>query len=507
MKIFSIGDSITHGFMSFAAARTDASYATLIAGILEATPYRILSNWPHGGFPLNLEVLMRSLEKKYGSDIFGPIEWLKAINTIRKHMDKVESYYERGKGKAGAAQPEGDTYYHNIAVFGMRIADAWGVNAKLCKQIIAKAKGHGDALFSWPNAPFYRAMNKVLNPSQQPEYDQLSALDWLAAHVEGLADSDEEPGVENLLLWLGNNNVLGTVLSLTPKQSETVSGKWPHELSHSDRERQGWNFWHPDHFDAEFNELMNRVDTIMGSHPTSADWRVFVANVPHVTIAPLAKGFGPTTTYADDRGGATRSSIYYKYYAYFFLREKDIHSGLWPYLTQHRARSIDLAVDAYNASIRRTIERLNTSHETGGGRQRYFLIDANRALSDLAWKRNNGNPPYELPPALAYLDPPVNTKFYHATRNGKLVQGGLFGLDGVHPSIIGQGLVAHEFLKTMQAAGVRDSDGRLVDPDRLDWPAIVKSDLLYSDPIGLMPEVYEHADMMNLVKMLANAWG
>ena len=103
MKLFSIGDSITQGFMSFAAARTDASYSTLVARTLGADPYRIPTNWPHGGFPLNLEILMRSLENKYGNDIFGPIEWLRAVNTIRKYMDKVERYYERGKGKTGAA--------------------------------------------------------------------------------------------------------------------------------------------------------------------------------------------------------------------------------------------------------------------------------------------------------------------------------------------------------------------------------------------------------------------
>ena len=504
MKLFSIGDSITQGFMSFAAARTDACYSTLIARILGADPYRIPTHWSHGGFPLNLETLMRSLESKFGSDIFGPIEWLQAVNTIRKYMDTVERFYERGKGKVGAPHPGGDEYFHNIAVFGLRIADAWGVDAHLCKQMIRKTRGHGDEWFSWPNAPFYRAVNTVLNPSQQAAYEKLSPLGWMETHVKGLPDSDEQPGVENLVCWLGNNNVLGTVLSLKPNQTTPVDGRWPHQLSHSDRERHGWNFWHPDHFAAEYRELMDRIDAIMRTNPSGTDWKVFVANVPHVTIAPLAKGFGPTTVYEDTVDGRTRRSVYYKYYAYFFIRERDIHTGLWPFLTQHRARSIDLAIDAYNAGITRTIERLNDDHQGSGDRQRYFLVDANRALSEMAWKRNNGNPTYALPPALRYMDPPVNTKFYHATRDGRLVQGGLFGLDGVHPTVIGQGLVAHEFLKTMKAAGVTDAGGQVVDPDGLDWEAIVGDDLLYTDPIGLMAEVYEHGDMMNLIRMLAN---
>ena len=507
MKLFCIGDSITQGFMSFAAACTDACYSTLIARMLGADPYHIPTDWPHGGFPLNLEVLMRRLERKFDSDVSGPVEWLQAVNTIRRYMDTVERYYERGKGKVGAAHPAGTVYFHNIAVFGMRIADAWGLNADLCKQVIRKTRGRGDEWFSWPNAPFYRAVNTVLNPSQRAAYDHLSPLGWLETHIQGMPDSGEEPGVENLILWLGSNNVLGTVLTLKPHQSHSVDGKWPHQLGHVDRERHGWNFWHPDHFAAEYRELMDQVDALMRQNSAGIDWKVFVANVPHVTIAPLAKGFGPTTVIEDTIDDRSRRSVYYKYYAYFFLREKDIHTGLWPFLTQHRARNIDLAIDAYNASIRDGIERLNRQHQKNGGRQRYFLVDASRALTELAWKRNSGNPPYGLPRALDFLDPPVNTKYYHATRDGRLVQGGIFSLDGVHPTIIGQGLVAYEFLKIMQSAGVRDSGNRVVDPDGLDWKTIVENDRLYSDPIRLISEVYEHSDLMNLIRMLANLWG
>ena len=387
MRLFSIGDSITQGFMSFAAARTDASYSTLIANQLGADPYQIPADWRHGGLPLDLEIIMRRLEKKFGSDIFGPVEWLRAVNTIRKYMDTVEGYYERGKGKAGAPHHSKADYFHNIAVFGLQLADAWSIDARLCKQIIKKTRGHGDEWFSWPNAPLYRALNIVLNPSQKKEFDTLSPLGWLEAHVQGLPESPEAPGVENLILWLGSNNVLGTVLSLQPHQTTLADGKRPHRLSHVERKKHGWNFWHPDHFEAEYLELAQRVDAIMRNNPSGVDWKVFVANVPHVTIAPLAKGFGPTAVYEDAQGERTRRSVYYKYYAYFFIREKDIHNGLWPFLTQQRARNIDLAINAYNESIRKTLARLNHEHKSRSGRQRYFLVDASRVLADMAWKR------------------------------------------------------------------------------------------------------------------------
>ncbi len=77
MKLFTIGDSISQGFMSLAAARTELSYATLVARCLGLTPgsdaYPI-PLWGAGGLPLNIENLLRSLQRRYGSDIRGPIE-------------------------------------------------------------------------------------------------------------------------------------------------------------------------------------------------------------------------------------------------------------------------------------------------------------------------------------------------------------------------------------------------------------------------------------------------
>jgi hypothetical protein len=61
----------------------------------------------------------------------------------------------------------------------------------------------------------------------------------------------------------------------------------------------------------------------------------------------------------------------------------------------------------------------------------------------------------------------------------------LSSLDGVHPSAIGHGLLAYEFLKVMRDAGV-------VDDVQLDWDAIFKSDRLYSEPIIIMQEIYQH---------------
>ena len=65
----------------------------------------------------------------------------------------------------------------------------------------------------------------------------------------------------------------------------------------------------------------------------------------------------------------------------------------------------------------------------------------------------------------------------------RLVQGGLFSLDGMHPTITGYGLVAETVLREMRAAGVQAEL-------ELDWDAIVAADTLLNDPPGLLSDLH-----------------
>lgn len=506
MKLFAIGDSLTQGFMSGAAAQANQSYVKLVADVLQATPFHVCDYWPRGGIPLNIENLLRDLEKRFGTDVSGPIEWPLAINAISNFLDSLENYWENEEGRATQKYPIAHDYFHNSAVWGMRIADAWNLNAKLSKELIEIDKGtQGDGWFALPSAPFYRTVNRLLNPQQQPACEELTALDWLNEHVTNSKLSGNTGGVENLILWLGNNNVLGTALSLKPNQTTVVTkgGKQylPHELSHKEREflengdARNWNLWHPDHFAAEYEELFKRVDATMRNNPQDVDWKVFVANVPHVTIIPLIKGLGDKFVIKKD--GKSVEQVYFKYYGYFFLEEEALEAG-WNYLTLQDALFIDNSIDEYNKSINAIINAYNKDH----GKQRYFLIDINDALSKLAWKRNNGMPTYDLPSPLKFRYPQVNTKYYNAAFNGKknvLKDGGIFSLDGVHPTAIGQGIIATEFLNVMATAGVAPANWSL------DWESpngIIQSDSLYQMPIALVKELYQHNELLDLFKRL-----
>ena len=58
--------------------------------------------------------------------------------------------------------------------------------------------------------------------------------------------------------------------------------------------------------------------------------------------------------------------------------------------------------------------------------------------------------PYPLPPELARLQPTPDTRFLTADGNGGRATGGLFSLDGVHPTTVAYGIVAQELIAIME---------------------------------------------------------
>jgi hypothetical protein len=495
MKLYTNGDSIAQGFMSLAAARTELSFSTLIArcfGLAPGVDY-LLPAWGAGGIPINIERLLRTLERLYGSDISGVIEWPSAVVTINQMMDEVEDYYERGPGNIALPQAGPTQWFPNVAVAGFTIADAWLVTPRWCLRRIASEEAErglfteaGDGFFALPNRRFERTAHAVLNPSRSSDFNDFSQLQWLKFHVE-------REGIENVLLWLGSNNALGTVVRL--RIAETGSAP-KHPLEMTVDERNPYNLWTPQHFEDEYDELLRRVHEILSSDANrTPDCKVFVATVPPVTIAPLAKGVGGELRVPDPFGVVQPSAIYYEYYTFVIFGLDYARRG--HRLTQAEALHIDRYIAQYNASIRSLVDKYNTLSEEAGRGVQYIIVDIANQLLRLAFKRNNGQPTYPMPPEV--LDkasqlgrPVVSTAYYHVDRRGVLQAGGVFSLDGVHPTAIGQGLIAHEFIQTLEQSGVAI-------PRRLDWDAIFASDSLYANPISLMPELYENTRLADML--------
>lgn len=480
MKLFTIGDSISQGFMSGGAAKPQFCYNTLIADVLDDKNYNYLQWEPEYHLKVDLELILRTLEKRFGSNIRF-LEWVQALRCINEILDTAEDYFERGEGKLGKPIDGVGDYFHSVAVEGMDVADSWLVTPNLCKSVIDDYKNkdaRSDNFFGTASDSFYRNAYRVLNPKgtdTESKFGSYSALRWLDHH-------SENEGIENLIIWLGANNALGTIINLDIKQSKG-DGE-PMKVSRVERQ-ENWNLWHPDDFRLEYQEMMGKVDQSMRKN-NSKDWKVFVGNVPLITIAPVIRGLGERREVDEEDG---RKALYFQYYSYFPIKSADLAKRTGRYLKFSEALYIDKVIKQFNKIIDDVINSMNTKH----GSQRYYIVDICKSMREMAWKRNFGKPTYKLPSELEFLHPQPNAKYYHCTRSGKIESGGFFSLDGVHPSQLGQGLIAWEFLKIMKAA----RPGQIA--DNLKWKAIAESDSFLNHPIRIMEEIYEHDKLIQVI--------
>jgi hypothetical protein len=93
------------------------------------------------------------------------------------------------------------------------------------------------------------------------------------------------------------------------------------------------------------------------------------------------------------------------------------------------------------------------------------------------WQAVGG--PYPLPPALAALSPVPDSRFFVSGKTGRQ-QGGIFSLDGIHPTTIGYGVIAHELIKIMRLAGVEFSGAPA--GKEIDFQRLIQQDSLISQP-------------------------
>lgn len=460
-RLIAIGDSLTQGFQSGAIFRTAWSYPAMIAramGLDVPTDFRVPS-FPGTGLPVNLEEMLYSMQQQLGPDI-DTLEWIVRFPILLRHfLDETETMYERGIGAQPAAF---GGVYHNLAVWGFRVADAFTVTADYCRNVINHEEGFiQDDFLGVPAAPMYRTARRVLNPRQRAERDHWTVLDNLKQHLR------EDPQLDSLILWLGANDCLGTVLELEVKDMRDA------HISDDPQERRRWNMTHPQTFAHDYERLAEQISAII-----PATTRVFVATIPHVTIPPVTQGIPPF------------KGKYFTHYGRFFST-KDNFSPIWQScLTDNDAAAIDERVDAFNEIIKRNVLQ-----------QGWHLVDMCQILDELAVKRNDmqdapGRPLIDYYARMGIPDHPLlqlspipNILRLRTTEHGQRQAGGLFSLDCFHPSTIGYGIIAEAFLRAMQAAGVENAD-----PARLNWRTIIRHDTLLQRPPLLWDDIVEAAE-------------
>ena len=456
-RLVAVGDSLTHGFQSGAIHNTHLSYPALIArelGIYDRFQHPSYDRF--GGLPMNIEYLVRELEERFG-DSLSPWEVPFAALKIVDLMDEIEDWWERD-----AQDPQRFvTRNHNLGIYGWDLYDANARTAADCRRDIVAPT---DALLKQvvQNAN-ERAALRVLAPGPDAEQERLSPLQTAAAlGADGVRDKPGEgDGIETLIVMLGANNALGAVTQLR------VS--WSAKSSYEDPvAKRDYTVWTPEHFREELDRVVETVRGIRARH-------VIFATVPHVTIAPMARGIG---------NKLPDGSRYFPFYARPWVTEERFDPRSDAHLTAAEARAVDTAIDRYNQAIEDAV------HAARSAGKDWYLLDTCGLLDRLAARRyiddEAARPswwkPYPLPQPLLALSPVPDSRFLAASPEGGRTQGGLFSLDGVHPTTIMYGLMAQEFITVMEMAGVRFDGHVRPGPVQIDFAQLVRQDTLVSQP-------------------------
>lgn len=463
-KIVVIGDSLSQGFQSGAILNTTWSYSAMIArsmGLNVPQDFRV-PTFPGTGLPLNIEELLRWLGEKIrlGPDIdFG--EWFSQFPIfVNQFMDDVEDLYERGLG----AQPDlFSGMYHNLAVWGFRVADSFQVTSKYCEEVINNSDGWlADDFFGLPSAAMYRTARRVLNPALQPTRMDWTQLDNLHQIVE------DEGEIESLIIWLGANDALQTVTELELRDMVDV------DVPDDPEKRRKWNLTNALVFDKDFNHLVTLVKAIIPSTT-----KVFVGTVGHVIIPPITQGIPPF-----DHG-------YFEFYGRFFQKEESFIPALHKKLTRQQAMNIDSRIDAFNETIKNAVSKQGAN---------WYLVETGAILDKLAVKRNQLSHAPDQALRGYYADKGINNHpllqlssipnvLRFETAGQKRVSGGLFSLDCVHPTTIGYGIIGEAFLEKMMLAGIPGAD-----PTHINWQEIIDNDALNLNPPELWDDILSAAE-------------
>lgn len=462
-KLVVLGDSIGQGFQNGGVYRTDLSFPALLSKCFEPEPkFEQPLFTAQGGIPLNLEVLVRGLSDEYGDSLEWN-EYLPALKHLYTTLRRVKSYWE---GKMKPLARERDFPYHNQSVWGFSVNDAWIVSQEKSHEFIRTHRETYSIFDVLPDHAMYVTASMVLNPSFGKRFSSHTLLDNVR-HLQ------QNGGIENLIVTMGHNNIIGAVTDLRFEYSEEEDlGKFPSE--------RGYTVYRPEHFEKEYRKLAEEVAQVGAQ-------RVVTQTIPYVTIPPVSRGVN------EDKSRPTGG--YFDYYTRFWIWDSDFDPDRHPHLTKEQAIKLDQAVDEYNRVIR------EVSREYG-----WITVPLNKYVSAIARRRLAGNIRIPYPdgfkkaikdnPATSHLvddsgSPLLSTDYLRINEEtGKIYKGGIFSLDGIHPTTIGYGLIAHTYYETMENHGVTFGKP-------LDWEYIIKNDTLVTDPPYLLIE------LRNLLRFLS----
>jgi hypothetical protein len=443
-----LGDSLTQGFQSGAIYRTDLSYPALIARTLGFKEFRYPNFSAQAGMPINVEILLRGIEDEFGEEI----TWDETVGVTQHTLQtllRIKHYWE---GKKGSLADENQTLpFHNQSMFSATIMDALLLNDATCKAYIDVSKEHESFTNLLAHNAFYTGFRRVINPSFHPNGYKNTAF----SNVKWFSDNG---GIENLIVYLGSNNIVGALTDLNIEIAQES------DLEKPPFDRKA-TVYPPRVFRKAYERLAEHLAGLNTKH-------VYTATVPIVTQAPLIKSI-------------TRNNQ--NYYTHVWVMDEDFDPALHPHLTQ---QDIDL-LNTYCIEYNRIILEIAEKFKWNVLRVDEMVTQLNPTLRTIppaslyphglvrALKRN----PQTKHLAEGEFNTRLNTSYPKIdSLTGKLIDGGIFTLDGIHPTTIAYGLVAAGFIRLMQKNGVKFEAS-------LDWDFIVREDSLTSNPPRLLNDL------------------
>ncbi|MDR9415135.1 MAG: hypothetical protein RI564_02540 [Gracilimonas sp.] len=453
-KLVVIGDSLSQGFNNGGIYRTDVNFPSFIHRCFDPKPaFHQPRFTAQAGIPLNLEVLVRGLSEEFGDEI----EWNEALSAARhtiKTLKRIKKYWEGGFKDLSVARTQP---YHNQSIWGFNISDSWKVNEQNSREHIRDNREQFSVFNMLPEHAKFTTARLVLNPSLKGEFQEQTQFD-------NATDLARDGGIENLIVCLGHNNMIAAVtdLKLIWTQEDDLE-VFPGNRSHT--------VYRPEHFEIQYRKLAQKVQELEAE-------RVFVPTLPYVTIPPVIRGVNSDLS--------SKRLGYFDYYTRFWIWDEDFHPDKHPHLTKDEAIQLDLTMDEYNSIIK------EVAKENG-----WHVVPMAKNVAGMARRRLGGELVRDFPKGLADAlrnqestshlvseegEVQLTTDFIRLNDEKKLYKGGIFSLDGLHPTTIGYGLMANVYLKSMARAGVKFQHS-------INWDEVVREDTLISNPPKLLAEL------------------
>ena len=450
-RLVVLGDSLSQGCQSLGMFNTDLSFPAIIASELGCfDSFRRPTYSAFEGLPVNLEYLVREMELRHA----GNATWWELGSAVF-HLDGLLDRMRDLCFDPAVTASRSGGIMHNLAIPGCDIRDLMTLTADTLEarrtndeDINVRGLGNAGGVLAYRvlASARVRGTARGLTP------------------VEAAKELGNQGGIETLIVFIGAANAMSTVLHLDVNWSRSDYGG-------PDRRRK-YSIWCPTHFQAELDELAEHIFSVTAAH-------VIWATVPHVTIMPISRGVGANKM--------RRGSRYFANYTRPWISDEVFNPDVHPHLTGNGARAVDAAIDQYNDAI---ADKVREARQNG---RDWLLMDVAGMFDQLAARRYvldpDARPPwwtaYPLPSEIIDLKPePPDSRFFAAGAEGR-VAGGLFSLDGVHPTAIMYAMLAQQFIRVMERAGVEFYGARgqrREPPIEVDYSRVIARDMLISDP-------------------------